>query len=244
MRSLVFLFALVAVAYGQEEEATYTDYVCPESYGHFPDEAYCDYYWQCSNGEPTLMECKDGHSYNPNMLGAIYPCDYTFKVDCTGREQLRDPKPTQDAICEREYGLYPDPELCSIYYVCQEGVATLQRCSANSHFKISTGECVWPYDSGRTNCDGGESLNGFVCPAAARNAVDINGLRDFNPTYADPNDCRYYYVCQSGKTPQLAGCSDGYVFNNVTKICDEPANVPDCISYYETAFEEGDSFTE
>lgn len=47
-----------------------------------------------------------------------------------------------------------------------------------------------------------------------------------HPRYADPEDCRYYYVCINGETPRKSGCKAGQAFNPKTISCDKSENVP------------------
>ncbi|XP_037083462.1 protein obstructor-E-like [Pollicipes pollicipes] len=235
MRSLIFL-AVLAVAYGQDD----FQFVCPESYGDYEDTEFCDYFWRCNRGEAEPLECQDGHAFNPNLRGSIYPCDYVFKVNCTGRESLQDPQPGIDLECERQHGIYPDPELCDTYYVCKDGVATRSQCAPGLHFHIKSRECRWPDEAGRGLCDKRESLGDFSCPLDATNAVDVHGNRDNNPTYIHPDDCRLFYVCLNGVKPMEGGCPEGTVFNDATRKCDDPANVEGCENYYSSVEGEQD----
>ena len=69
-------------------------------------------------------------------------------------------------------------------------------------------------------------IGNFSCPLDATKAVDANGNWDVNPTYLNEDDCRLFYVCLNGVKPQLGGCPVGTVFNDVSRKCDEPINVP------------------
>jgi len=234
MRCLIFLAAFAAVAHGEDEFL----FACPESYGDYEDTEFCDYFWRCNRGEAEAMECEDGHAFDPRLRGNIYPCDYAFKVNCTGREQLQTPIPGIDPECERQHGIYPDPELCGVYYTCKNGVATRTSCASNLHFHIESRQCLWPEDAGRGNCDAREKVGNFSCPLDATKALDANGNWNNNPTYLNPEDCRLFYVCLNGITPQQGGCPVGTVFNDVTQKCDDPSNVPGCENYYGSEDEE------
>lgn len=48
-----------------------------------------------------------------------------------------------------------------------------------------------------------------------------------HPRYSDPDDCQYFYVCINGDIPRRNGCKLGQVFNDKTKSCDWPRNVPE-----------------
>ena len=61
----------------------------------------------------------------------------------------------------------------------------------------------------------------YDCPKVSANEAVAH------PRYADPKDCQFFYVCINGKVPRRNGCKFGEVFNNETKACDQPINVPD-----------------
>ncbi|XP_037080011.1 protein obstructor-E-like [Pollicipes pollicipes] len=222
---LLIVFALLAGAYGQE-------FTCPEAFGDYADFEYCDYFWRCTRDVAELKQCEDGHAFNPRLRGTIYPCDYSFSTNCTGRTLLQDPRPGPDPQCERQHGIFADPQLCDTYYVCKNGVATRTQCAPGLHVALDSRECVWPEAANRGACDARERLGDFSCPPDAANALDVHGNRESNPTYAH-DDCRYFYVCLNGVKPSLGGCPEGTVFNDVSGKCDDPINVAGCENYYE-----------
>ena len=60
----------------------------------------------------------------------------------------------------------------------------------------------------------------FKCPAQ-------DTVASVPTKYADPQDCAKYYICQNGVTPEAKKCEFGKVYNNITKQCDGPENVPE-----------------
>ena len=70
-----------------------------------------------------------------------------------------------------------------------------------------------------------ETTDGFQCPSNA--PTDEFGQFDPHPKYADPNDCAKFYVCLNGISPREQGCELGLVYNELTKQCDAPENVPE-----------------
>ncbi|XP_043211796.1 protein obstructor-E-like [Amphibalanus amphitrite] len=230
MRLLVVL-ALATGAWAQDSFVQ--EFVCPESYGDFPDAINCDYFWRCEKGVAKPMECEDGHAFDPRLRGTIYPCDYTFSVNCTGREQLQNPIPGTDPVCQRQNGIFPHEFECGKFYTCKEGLATESECATGLHLSLDSMECVWPEVANRGPCDTPAREGNFTCPPDAANALDALGNRAINPTYFHPTDCRFFYVCLNGINPELRGCPDSTVFNDATAQCDDPANVPGCENYYE-----------
>ena len=149
-----------------------------------------------------------------------------------------------DAHCPRQNGVYASsiPGECDTYYSCLNGKSSPTKCAPGLHYSDSIGTCVWPRESGRDDCDAAapkqgqrrttkstagnglgttskpiETLsNGFRCPG---------GKLGLHKALPHPSDCRLYYVCLDGVTPQDAGCVSGKVFNPTTEQCDIPANV-------------------
>ena len=70
-----------------------------------------------------------------------------------------------------------------------------------------------------------ETADGFQCPASA--PTDEFGQYDPHPKYADPNDCAKFFICLNGISPREQGCELGLVYNEFTKQCDAPENVPE-----------------
>lgn len=70
----------------------------------------------------------------------------------------------------------------------------------------------------------GKEASGFSCPK--RQTVDDNGQADAHPKYPHPTDCQRFYVCLNGVEARDLGCMTGEVYNEETKMCDAPENVP------------------
>lgn len=77
-----------------------------------------------------------------------------------------------------------------------------------------------------------ELRDGFVCPNN-KNKNDRTGQVVTHPHYAHPEDCQKFYVCLSGIEPRELKCDEGEVFNEETKRCDNPANVPGCENWFD-----------
>jgi len=97
-------------------------------------------------------------------------------------------------------------------------------------FNENTGTCSWPGEANRVGCKSSDVVQ-FECPANVQSS-DAAGPLVANPLYADPTDCQYFYVCINGVEPRRNGCTTGLVFNDLTKRCDKPKNVPDCKDWY------------
>jgi len=224
---LLALAATLALASAQS-------FICPEKDGYFEDTRQCDKYYDCYDGIPEERLCPDGLVFDP-FSRKREPCDHYFNVDCGDRLDLQPPKGPSD-LCPRLNGFYshPDPSVCHIFYACVDGQAEEYTCSSGLWFDEYSGVCNWPETTDRKECKAEayalETSDGFQCPSNA--PTDEFGQFDPHPKYADPNDCAKFYVCLNGISPREQGCELGLVYNELTKQCDAPENVPECKDYY------------
>jgi len=70
-----------------------------------------------------------------------------------------------------------------------------------------------------------ETSSGFQCPEAS--PTDEFGQYDPHPKYADTDDCAKFFICLNGISPREQGCELGLVYNELSKQCDAPENVPE-----------------
>lgn len=93
---IAILAAMAAANRGGPEEPD-VDYVdeCPEENGVFADAVYCDKYYECKDGVVTNHTCDDGLVFDEaNTNFAV--CSFPFSIDCSGREALQDPQPSEN----------------------------------------------------------------------------------------------------------------------------------------------------
>jgi len=224
--SYLLLIAIFAAASGQ------SNFRCPERDGYFQDSVQCDKYYDCLDDVPEERLCPDGLVFDPYSRKRE-PCDHYFNVDCGDRLELQPPKGPSD-LCPRLNGFYshPNPEVCHIFYACVDGTAEEYTCSSGLWFDEYSGVCNWPETTDRTECKAKsyETSAGFLCPE--RGPVDELGQTDPHPKYPDLEDCGKFYICLNGISPREQGCDGGEVYNELTKQCDDPDNVPECKDYY------------
>ncbi|XP_019872962.2 protein obstructor-E [Aethina tumida] len=205
---------------------------CPQRTGFFPDPDQCDLYYICSQGSYEEKLCPDGLVFDdtdPNHER----CDIPANVECGDRVDLQEPKPSKG--CPRANGYYrhPDPEACDKFYNCVDGVPHELPCPPGLIYDDTASTCAWPTASKRQDCfkSKKDSLDdGFSCPDGEVTGPD--GRRLPHPTFAHPDDCQKFYICRNGVQPQKGSCSYGYVYNEDTFTCDDPANVEGCENYY------------
>ncbi|XP_037079552.1 protein obstructor-E-like [Pollicipes pollicipes] len=211
------------------------DTECPEKYGFFADAFQCDRYYECHNYEITEHLCDDGLVFN-DFSTQYGRCDFMHSVNCTGREELQEPKPS--GLCPRQNGYYPDPDptVCDKFTQCTKGEANPLTCPAGLLFSLKTSTCQWPDQAGRT-CNSealpGHNFQSTLTSSARAVKIENPGPgQPLHPRFEDPNDCQFFFSCLDGVVPRRHGCERGRVFNDATKRCDEPQSVPKCKDWY------------
>jgi hypothetical protein len=158
-------------------------------------------------------------------------CDYIYNVECGNRTEVE--PPISAANCPRLYGTFPDPDDCTGFYNCRDGLANRFECAPGLAFDDESRVCKWSDQvqrckdlkkSAAVDEEGGVE---FVCP-------DNVPVGIFSK-HAHPEDCRQYFVCISG-VPREYGCPLGTVFkiggDEFDGKCADPEEVPECVNYY------------
>jgi hypothetical protein len=133
--------------------------------------------------------------------------------------------------CPRLYGTFPDPEDCTGFFNCRDGLANRYSCAPGLAFDPKDRVCKWADQV--KSCkkapasEDAEDGEAFKCPT--------NGPAGIFTKHAHPEDCRQYYVCIGG-TPREYGCPLGTVFKvgpgTDDGKCSDPEDVPECANYY------------
>ncbi|CAO1378757.1 unnamed protein product [Diamesa serratosioi] len=209
---------------------------CPVKNGQYEDSVQCDKFYECTDGVAKERLCPDGLVFDEG-LRKVNKCDQPFNIDCGDRTELQAPRPKND-YCPRRNGFFahPDPAICNIFYNCIDGEYIENKCTGGLHFDEYSGTCVWPDAANREGCNPElkELKDGFNCPKGDKKN-DESGQIVAHPHYPHPTDCQKFYVCLSGIDPRELGCSVGEVYNEETKRCDAPENVPGCEDWYKDA---------
>ncbi|XP_076316435.1 uncharacterized protein LOC143228887 isoform X2 [Tachypleus tridentatus] len=134
---------------------------CISTRGQFPHEEFCYRYYDCWDGEVTIGECPGDLLFNNDPRK--YYCDFPGNVDCTGRLTVNEIT-VKDGICQRRWGIYPDPTNCAAFYICINQVATRILCPNNTVYNSYNKVCVhvttvdcedrvpdWAFDDASTN---------------------------------------------------------------------------------------------
>lgn len=141
-----------------------------------PDD--CTSYLTCSNGLATAHQCSDGEWYN----GAS--CEIDVSAKCIN-----------PCNCSATATNAAHP-ICTKYYECNDGTATVVNCPAGEGFDSSSGVCSSSADCPAINC------------ATAENGI----------TYPVAGDNTKFYVC-IGQKPLIESCPQNYEFIEALGIC-------------------------
>lgn len=225
MYNIALLLALAAGAYAQ--------FNCVED-GFYVDPAQCDKYYHCSRGQYTEKLCPDGLIFDDTLGPRVEQCNYPFIVSCPENKVQQI---AQGSVqCPRQNGRFEheDAGNCQEYYECVNGISTLRKCHEGLWFDEFSGVCDWASNGFRSGCIKKLEVlaDGFSCNQNQSQSQFGVPDRD-HQLYIHPEDCRLYYICYDGIKPEASGCPDGTVFNDVTLVCDDPANVPGCEDYYD-----------
>jgi Chitin binding Peritrophin-A domain len=156
---------------------------------------------------------------------------------------------------------YPSPDDCQKYFVCLNGVdpASELSCPSSKVYNGITKSCDDPAKVKGCELWFIEQDEKLAKEAAAKASLDVfkatdkeqkaeekvpkvdfecprqtkkNARLDPNPQYPSPDDCQKYFVCLNGVDPSELSCPEGEVYNEVTRTCDNPANVEGCEEWF------------
>jgi len=208
------------------------DFECPDEFaGFYPHLISCDKYWSCQDGIPELRTCGNGLGFlDTDDTFTLEQCAELHLVECGERTEIEPPISTQH--CPRLYGTFADPEDCGIFWKCMDGKPNRYNCPPGLAYDQVSRGCRWADqvpDCSSTSVAINDEGEEFQCPRATTAGTFTK--------HAHPADCRQYFLCIGG-VPREYGCPLGTVFNTgsgsgVDGKCSDPAEVPECGSYYE-----------
>ncbi|XP_018053081.1 PREDICTED: uncharacterized protein LOC108690346 [Atta colombica] len=191
---------------------------CYDENNEIPHENDCRLYYKCNNGEKILKTCPRNLYFNPKLR----VCDYPENVACNVEENI--PSTSTPIKCKTitETTNIPHETNCNLYYVCDNGVSILKKCSPNLVFNPILKVCDFPENyvckvtrdkNNIKNIDKiVQNLDPFTC---------IGTCPEEDPDYAVllPNDdCKKFCMC-SGGVAWIQLCPEPLYFDSVEKIC-------------------------
>jgi hypothetical protein len=198
--------------------------VCPpqidEEVTYFPNPDNCNMYYECSNEEAIPMECPDDLYFCTQKQS----CDWIWDPDCTYNCVAVQSKPVRveekfEPVCPEptdNLTLIANPENCSSFYGCDNGVPVPMGCPGGLYFCTEKQSCAWIWDPECTyDCVAAQSKpvrveEKFdpVCPEQTENVTFI----------ANPENCSSFYECDNG-VPVPMGCPGGLYFCTERQLC-------------------------
>jgi len=104
---------------------------------------------------------------------------------------------------EHGFVMYKDPNDCRYYYECHKDGAYRYDCGPGKHFvmkKCEDGACPKAKQGCKELKQGRPERTGsFVCPSDAKEG----------DTFADHNDCQYYFTCSEDQKASRSDCGTG-----------------------------------
>jgi hypothetical protein len=216
---------LIGLSSGQED-----NFKCPDEFeGFYPHLYSCDKYWHCNTGTAKLKVCGNGLVFDD--IDPTYTsenCDYMHNVECGNRTDI---EPAIEAPnCPRLFGTFPDPEDCTGFFNCRDGLSNRFSCAPGLAFDPKDRVCKWAdqvKSCKKPEAEEDSEDGAFKCPT--------NTPAGIFTKHAHPEDCRQYFVCIGG-TPREYGCPLGTVFKVAASTddgkCVDPEDVPECANYY------------
>ncbi|PVD31175.1 hypothetical protein C0Q70_06587 [Pomacea canaliculata] len=137
-----------------------TDFRCPKPAGHFRDPRNCAVYYHCADAVAYRLDCPEGQLYDVRQ----YQCLPIPQVkDCVrvDKDQVDDWEerwlgtyPEVDSYpkqkdflesfeCEESSGFHGNPQDCSSYVECIDGVPYARKCMSGTVFDDGRKKCTW-----------------------------------------------------------------------------------------------------
>ncbi|XP_075533533.1 protein obstructor-E-like [Dermacentor variabilis] len=202
---LLLLLLLVGTARCQRKDQN----VCRKDNGLFEHEQYCDYYYECEDGVPTLQLCPNGLAFSGKNRGLLNNCDYPHRVGCPdddGRVMGQSPQSSEN--CHWQYGVFAHQTSCTRYWQCWNGTATIQQCPFSLLYNDVMHACDWPDNV--PDCQ-----KHPICKDNPNGHIPIE------------KSCVRYWLCVGGY-PRLQRCPAGLAFSPTALRCELTDNVPGC----------------
>ncbi|XP_042897468.1 chitin-binding domain protein cbd-1 [Parasteatoda tepidariorum] len=144
-----------------------------------------------------------------------------------GDVNLNDPYFARKFKCPLWFGMFPDVEDCSRYYMCVGGRASRMRCPPFLNFDKYTRRCLSKWIA---TCDKGEDDKYSTLPEQRTTPVKekIFMCRNMFGTFPHPTDCSKYYTCYFFM-PSLRTCPKEKLYDGGRKEC-RPESEVECES--------------
>jgi len=183
--------------------------------GHFADAVDCTKFYVCDGyGKGREEKCPPKQNFFPSLGVCVWAYTYSCKAKnfCMGRKD----------------GNYANPNNCSTFYACANGLTHVMKCPSNLRYNQKTNRCDWPSN---VACKDQPSQAPPVATTSApvqtttapkQGSSFCLGKKDGD--YQNLKDCASFYKCSNNIT-HIMKCPSGLWFNPVNDTCDYPKNV-------------------
>jgi len=103
-----------------------------------PDERVCNKFNFCVDGVPNTITCAGGLIFDPSKGQCDY-ADQTQRPGCTSDELFSFQCPETSSA--HEHSRHPDPEDCSVFFLCISGKARRNSCGPGTVFNPASLSC-------------------------------------------------------------------------------------------------------
>ncbi|CAL1275518.1 unnamed protein product [Larinioides sclopetarius] len=183
--------------------------ICKKDNGLFPHDQYCDYYYECQNGNAKEVACPNGLAFAGKAKGLIQNCDYPHRVGCPGNDgSTMGQAPIGTDNCPWLYGVFAHQTSCTRYWQCWNGTATIQQCPFSLLYNDVIHSCDWPDNV--PDCQ-----KHPICKDEPNGHIPIE------------KSCGRFWLCVGGY-PRLQRCPAGLAFSPTGLRCELAQNVPGC----------------
>ncbi|XP_034231352.1 uncharacterized protein LOC117639618 [Thrips palmi] len=197
-----------------------------------PHKVYCDRYFTCQNGQPYLGQCLDGYGF---VL--FKGCRLLHEVTCSAGKKLQAPKGR--GVCERLFGIYPDPNNCNRFYKCDNSTAVPDTCPKNLVFDNEKKMCRTPTDEDLVLCEKPNTEAPLIAPTPKPEdsmkpvlfKCPLHNILEFgdHSRHPYPGNCHFFIMCLRDGTMKVGSCEPTTAYNPVTSNCDPISKVPNCV---------------
>ncbi|KAL1139957.1 hypothetical protein AAG570_006934 [Ranatra chinensis] len=191
----------------------------------FPGD--CTKFYMCNHGKAIPWLCPAGTHFNSKTS----LCDWPHIAGCM---QKPCPKPTavpppvkpEITQCPKEDPkdrtiMLPYPGDCTMFYMCNHGVAIPWNCPGGTHFNSKTSLCDWPHVAGCQQPAKPSPPPDTKPPPLPSGKCPAVDPKDRTIMLPYPGDCTKFFMCNHGKAIPWS-CPAGTHFNPKTSLCDWP----------------------
>lgn len=111
-------------------------------FGFIPSWDFCDYYYQCIEGQQFLLKCPRGLYFSFERQTCVRPNESDCPLIFTTTTVVGTTVSPQTCSEVDEFGFITSPVACDYYYQCIEDQKFLLKCPRGLYFSFQRQDCV------------------------------------------------------------------------------------------------------